>query len=1018
MRNKMSCLIFAILFFIIRHSDAGCLSIKCEIKYSEFKPQPSAGRCCQQQSKVRYYYTTKVLPGNCHAPILCKGKDKYRYWCSCKQIRHCWWASWQAWTGSVSHGKCGTQRRYRKGEKSYTYAGKESNCNGVVTKCPRDIDEERRTWCNCRKAETCTSGQWTGWSPSVNNGKCLKQLRYQDKIPKYRYIQQQSNCFGINPNCPPRITDSRTFCRCPYKECIEGSWTAWELHSWTGNCPTERRLKKYRSITKYKDSYGNCQGIGPQSCPDPVGATREKEITCAKLPVPVNGAHMNPACDGVNSKCKAICQISCNKTFILEGNRYLTCQGDGKWSGVQGKCKDAQPPVITCPIIHPFNNTPNENYGIVDLPDATATDNTGLKPTITMDKTSPLKVFINSPVKVRYTATDDSGNSKSCEVTIEVKDTEPPKVVSCPHDKVFQTGKVPMQVFWGEPQFYDNADKDNVNVHPSHVNGDNFQRGKHLITYLARDKALNYVKCTFSIQVELMQCPVYDPPKHGSASCNIRKDGVVETHICTVSCKQDTWFMKGPNIPTLYHYYVCGEHGQWRGQNTFNPTSPTNFVPIPKGQTPWPDCAIGNAPDGVTMEFQVFGSSCKDNTDKLKKDFIAAMKNDIIINNLYCLSSATHCVIENFVVYCATKKKRSTGGSTNQVVIKFTLAVRDKKPSTQKLEMKKLNAMTQSLNNQKSMLLDKVKKVAPSLLKATATVDARNAEISCKPGYEYKIVDGNQDASERTKCLKCPRGTYYDQKTKQCAVCKVGYYQENEASLSCKKCPTKTSTHGSLSHDYHQCRAICQPGTYSSTGLATCLACPMSTYQPLENSTSCIACPSGKVTSHIGSTSIQQCSQPGVDVVIHSEGFGDPGKTGLNGVSTITVNGQDYSPHKRGFNFVVLDAFTGKFLQANAFDWHGDYGSCGKTYNWISNLKDEVIVLAAIQDEATSAAHYVECFKALEIIGGKRPFQTEYRSSFALIGYKGKRVVDWVKQKKSYFGRGPTGLKDSIKLLK
>lgn len=74
--------------------------------------------------------------------------------------------------------------------------------------------------------------------------------------------------------------------------------------------------------------------------------------------------------------------------------------------------------------------------------------------------------------------------------------------------------------------------------------------------------------------------------------------------------------------------------------------------------------------------------------------------------------------------------------------------------------------------------------------------------------------------------------------------------------------------------------------------------------------------------------------------------------------------------------------------------------------------------MAAIQDEATSAAHYVECFKALEIIGGKRPFQTEYRSSFALIGYKGKRVVDWVKQKKSYFGRGPTGLKDSIKLLK
>ena len=85
-------------------------------------------------------------------------------------------------------------------------------------------------------------------------------------------------------------------------------------------------------------------------------------------------------------------------------------------------------------------------------------------------------------------------------------DIEAPKVVSCPANKIFQTGKVPYQVFWGEPDFYDNVDKGNINVHPSHKNGDFYPRGKHTITYLARDNSFNYVKCTFTVQID---CKLY-----------------------------------------------------------------------------------------------------------------------------------------------------------------------------------------------------------------------------------------------------------------------------------------------------------------------------------------------------------------------------------------------------------------------------------------------------------------------------------------------------------------------------
>ena len=41
---------------------------------------------------------------------------------------------------------------------------------------------------------------------------------------------------------------------------------------------------------------------------------------------------------------------------------------------------------------------------------------------------------------------------------------------------------------------------------------------------------------------------------------------------------------------------------------------------------------------------------------------------------------------------------------------------------------------------------------------SSAIVNAQYAEIACEPGYEYKIVDGSQSTSERTKC--CKRNIY------------------------------------------------------------------------------------------------------------------------------------------------------------------------------------------------------------------------------------------------------------------
>lgn len=46
-------------------------------------------------------------------------------------------------------------------------------------------------------------------------------------------------------------------------------------------------------------------------------------------------------------------------------------------------------------------------------------------------------------------------------------------------------------------------------------------------------------------------------------------------------------------------------------------------------------------------------------------------------------------------------------------------------------------------------------------------------------------------------------------------------------------------------------------------------------------------------------------------ISIRSEGCNDRGKYGHCGRAYIKVNGRDYSTHRRGYNIVVLNAFTG-----------------------------------------------------------------------------------------------------------
>ena len=84
---------------------------------------------------------------------------------------------------------------------------------------------------------------------------------------------------------------------------------------------------------------------------------------------------------------------------------------------------DVAPPVITCPASVTVNNDANSASARVTLPQPTATDNSGQPPTVANSAGGSAKDFTisGSPHTVRYTATDTTGNTKSCDIFVTVK---------------------------------------------------------------------------------------------------------------------------------------------------------------------------------------------------------------------------------------------------------------------------------------------------------------------------------------------------------------------------------------------------------------------------------------------------------------------------------------------------------------------------------------------------------------------------------------------------------------------
>lgn len=650
---------------------------------------------------------------------------------------------------------------------------------------------------------TCkSSGQWSG-SPAI-----CRTIRCPDPVPPQfgsKFCESRELTVGIVCRfyCPSGydLTGSET------RKCLPNKmWSGVQTGCLAKRCPTPPPLK-----------YGNVFNCKPDEKPV-VGET---------------------------------CVYKCNSGFRLEGSPFQTCSEDKEYRDFAGQkqfpvCKDTVPPVIKCPKVLRVPTNPGQAMALVNWPLPLALDNTGEPPsveTVPPGLRPPMKFFIGYST-VLYKATDEAGLTSSCNVSIMVVDNEPPKVLKCPFKIEKNTTEPKMAVYWNEPIFKDNSRED-VIIKKSHEPGHSFEVGRHSVNYLARDLSGNVAKCKFEVIVTQNECPYYPPPVNGAFVCEDWMLG----QFCQVYCDARYDFSFQPA-----EWYICNVRAQWQT--------------VPEGlPIPWPDCSSLYVPHRVRSMVKGFyyHGDCNDPRVQaaIKKVFLKHFTSKFR-GPTFC-SGEGACTMDKVIVKCGelqeinVRKRRDTWQTEPEGVIEIdfeiTIHADDEAVSPEEFLKDLMEAIDQlswsADDMDETLTFDVPKGTGHQEAEGKIVMTSSQAILVCDPGSVMKD----------DKCVLCPSGSYFHNESNTCVDCPVGEYQELEGEMVCLSCPLGSSTEDMRCRNETDCKRFCKPGTYSDSGLETCISCPVGMYQNQEGQTSCEPCPNGTTTSTEGADNYKDCQE-------------------------------------------------------------------------------------------------------------------------------------------------------------
>jgi hypothetical protein len=162
------------------------------------------------------------------------------------------------------------------------------------------------------------------------------------------------------------------------------------------------------------------------------------------------------------------------------------------------RIRDDDAPTMACPNSVTVSTSPGEATRRVSFATPIAIDNVALAGSPSCTRLSNAR-FPLGATEVVCSATDTSGNKKTCQFTITVEDREDP-VIACPQSvqKELASGSETINVNWPSAIASDN---DGIAQLQSSPSPGQFTQGTHLITFTATDHSGNRAACTMLLTI-------------------------------------------------------------------------------------------------------------------------------------------------------------------------------------------------------------------------------------------------------------------------------------------------------------------------------------------------------------------------------------------------------------------------------------------------------------------------------------------------------------------------------------
>jgi len=230
--------------------------------------------------------------------------------------------------------------------------------------------------------------------------------------------------------------------------------------------------------------------------------------SCPLLTTPPNVVVSPSSCSTGSSSVRSRCFFSCTSGYQLQGSSYAKCGDKETWKYVSKNppsCKsNFPPPFIMCPPdqTKPLPQGSSSVYVMFPQPKTNIDWFRYVESSPKWAKQLEGEMKLGRHVLNFRARSPFSNQTASCQMVIHVKDTEPPRVESCPQSFVdhLRPGQKMKRVTWKEPVFKDNVGIQHVMA--SFLPGHYFTKGRHHVLYQASDSDGNRARCGFTITIK------------------------------------------------------------------------------------------------------------------------------------------------------------------------------------------------------------------------------------------------------------------------------------------------------------------------------------------------------------------------------------------------------------------------------------------------------------------------------------------------------------------------------------